>query len=221
MQADDHVISSKLIALFFVLVLTGCSGSGFIHPWQFDNLPPEKTGVVFVSLVSTTDWSFGTSYGLDIRQIGDKPAQAVLRSIRSEVEGDFRERGVEGEVVLLRLLPGNYEIFDAHVIRTGASPYATISIRYHNKGPFSYRFRVEAGKATYLGAYVFSSTRPSVMLGGLINASSGLAVRVADQLGRDWDILEKKGHKYLRQDVIESVMSVSDTAGSVFTRMDR
>lgn len=72
---------------------------------------------------------------------------AVVKDSPSAAALDVREAAVAGRVAALRLPPGEYEFYAWKVTEPGA--YG--ATEFAPKPPFSYRFAVRPGQATYIG----------------------------------------------------------------------
>ena len=92
--------------------------------------------------------------------------------------GDFSDYDSKGELFAIELRSGEYQINSWNVF----SGYATIS----PLSPISIKFRIEPGKATYIGNFTFTQTDS---LGLTV---TGVNVTYSNKFVRDKDVLTKK-----------------------------
>lgn len=93
-------------------------------------------------------------------------------------KGDFSEYGRKGELFAIELAPGDYQVERWTVF----SGYATIS----PLSPISIKFKIEPGKATYIGNFTFTQTDSF----GL--TVTGVDVTYSNKFLRDKDVLARK-----------------------------
>jgi hypothetical protein len=204
----------RLFILFLLAnTITGCATGVWNLP-SYDDLPADKVGVVFASLSVAEGWPAGARFEIGFRPVDTPNRVGRLYFLRAKSEPDFYDDQFGGAVRATRLPPGIYEIHSAGVLMGGGQ----LQYQIYNKNPFSYRFNVEAGKATYLGSFTAIPHSVARALGGLMRIPSGLTVIVDDQLPRDAKFLQKHGHTFSNENITYSILSKKDSAGSVFER---
>jgi hypothetical protein len=167
---------------WMALLLTACASTGISESQK----PSPDKGVVFASVLFSGTYSENS---ILIRPVGDA---RVIRiglgepSILIPVlpKGDFADIGYDkmgkkGAVLAEELPPGDYEVFDWRV-KTSSRTIASLR-------QFSIPFKVEAGKAVYLGSYSF--THRGYMIGDV-------KVVAEDLLARDAAIFDGKFQGY-------------------------
>ena len=107
------------------------------------------------------------------------------------LKGDFSEYGSKGGLFAIELKEGEYQINSWKVF----SGYATIS----PVSPISIKFKIEPGKATYIGNFTFTQTNS---LGLTV---TGVSVTYSSKFERDKDVLTKKYPYVLNENIILGV----------------
>ena len=167
---------NKLISILLTLCITGCATTNVAQNYSLNEGSPN--GLLIGS----------------IKYIGALSGYRVhYRSIESEVSGYF-EAGkgamlipippksdfpnIKGKLQVSELPPGEYEISRWSVSSGPAYLNQTT--------PFSIKFKIEPGKATYIGSFVFTVTNKI----GL--TVTGVNVNFEDRYGDDIKILKQK-----------------------------
>lgn len=195
-----------------VAFVSGCAtvASGDI-PSSLADVPPEKTGIVFGSIGIGAKTLF-TNQGLRYRQLGaSENALIQFREGIIDTATDFTEGSVKGNLFLLRLPPGEYELFNARFVSPGPLNSMTT---FTAKSDFSVPFVVTQGKATYLGEFITYSLTGKNFLG--VTVPAGGYFVVSNKLDRDLVLLGKKGGTLPREQVIETVLNPRTIGSPVF-----
>ena len=160
-----------------LIVFSGCA------TLQIDYKGPDK-GIVILTLTANKEDPIQT-YALRIRK-KDKSATGgvsyVPHNLFRPTPCDFEERYYHGFVKVLKLEPGEYEVFN-FVLGTRSG------IIYTAKEDFSAPFTVKEGETIYIGEYWFASTKKKDFLG---QTSLRFYVTLSDRGGRDIPIAIKK-----------------------------
>lgn len=123
------------------------------------------------------------------------------------LKSDFQ--GVNGKLQVTELPSGKYEISRWGV----TSGYVHLS----QTQPFSIKFKIEPGKATYIGSFIFSVTKT---LGLTV---TGVKVDFQDKYAEDVAVLRKKYPNLERTDIymgLESNLLKNDIGGESSTYWD-
>lgn len=188
--------------------LGGCGGVWNLP--SYDDLPPDKSGVVIASVGGA--WTGGPRYSVSFRPVASPTTVGELIFRRSWFDldpVDIQEDSAYGTVATRRLAPGMYEIYGAMVFY--GSGLGQLS--YFDKRPFSFPFEILPGKATYLGEFIARPIR------GKDNAL-GLIFTVRDRRVRDLALLRKRGIEFPENAVVSAVMNKNQSANSIFHRLD-
>lgn len=131
-------------------MLAGCAGPTANVDSNYVITPDASTGLLVGSVEYRGPLSGYKVYyrGLDNAQQGYFEAGVGMMIIPIPPKSDFQDK--KGTLQVVELPAGNYEIGNWSV----KSGYATIS----QTQPFSIRFVIEPGKATYIGSFVFTAT---------------------------------------------------------------
>ena len=171
-------MSLRLLLLLAVAVLSACATPDVGSDYKLRTNSNE--GVVAGSVTYNGRFS---GYGVLYHQLPSgvsgrfETGQAML-IIPYIPKGDFDDDELKGTVFASALPAGDYEIFAWHV---GSGP-----VHVRSTAPFSIRFRVEPGKAVYLGNFHFTQTDSM----GLTVTGAKLTYRDAAQ--RDLPMIKKK-----------------------------
>jgi hypothetical protein len=102
---------------------------------------------------------------------------------------DFPDVG--GKLQVTELIPGEYEI-NRWSVEGGAT-------HLNQTRPFSIKFKIEPGKATYIGSFMFTATR------SLVNVVTGVKVDFADAFDEDVKVLRRLYPNLAMTDVYRGV----------------
>ena len=162
-----------------LILLTACKSTSNIKN-DYKLRANSSSGVLIASIeyvgkysgysVRLSDMPYTKSWSI---QFGDGMALIPIPP-----KGDFSEYGSKGELFAIELKPGDYQIDGWNVF----SGYATIS----PLSPISIKFRIEPGKATYIGNFTFTQTDS---LGLTV---TGVSVSYSNKYERDKDVLTEK-----------------------------
>lgn len=183
----------KLFSLALLsLVLTGCASTKTI---KYDYALNQKSGNgVLISSVSYKGSYSGYSvyyHGMDNQIRGEIQFGEGVALIPIPPKGDFSHLNRKGEVFAVELPAGNYKVW-----RWGVhSGYAHIK----PANPISIEFKVESGKATYLGNFDFIQTDS---LGLTV---TGVQVNYSDQSQIDLDIASKKHPNIKASSIVKGI----------------
>ena len=146
-------------------------------------------------------------HGLDNDTSGYFEAGKGIMLIPVPPKSDFR--GVNGKLQVTELPSGNYEISRWGV----TSGYAHVS----QTQPFSIKFKIEPGKATYIGSFIFSVTKTM----GL--TVTGVKVDFQEKYSEDVAVLRQKYPNLKLTDIymgLESNLLKNDIGGESSTYWD-
>jgi len=187
----------KIILLIGTLViLQGCTTTMPSVPSTYTLSPNSENGLV-VSAVKYRGLLSGYHVyfrGKGNDKISSFEAGAGSMLIPIPPKSDFQY--AKGKLTVAELPAGEYEIFGWSV----QSGYANLE----QTQPFSIQFRIEAGKATYIGAFVFNVTNTM----GL--TVTGVRVDFTDMFGEDIQVL-----KNLYQNLVDTEIYMGLESGLV------
>ncbi|GAB3254432.1 hypothetical protein GCM10027296_22620 [Chitinimonas naiadis] len=165
--------------LLSAVLLSGCATRNVSSSYTLD--PNGSKGIIVASVTYQGAYS---GYGVFYRNMnasGGRPALLEagqgMMLIPIPEKSDFGS-AAKGKLIVAELMPGDYEVFDWRV----SSGPATVTPR--NK--FSVRFKVEPGKAVYLGNFDFLQTARL----GLTVTGAELSLR--GEMERDLAVLRDK-----------------------------
>ena len=169
----------KILALCVsILILSGCAipTASVGKSYSLDSNSPN--GVLVGSVKYRGHLSGYKVYfrGLNNNESGYFEAGKGVMLIPSPPKSDFR--GLSGKLQVTELPPGEYEISRWGV----TSGYAHLS----QTQPFSIKFKIEPGKATYIGSFMFSVTKTM----GL--TVTGVRVDFQEKYSEDVAVLRQK-----------------------------
>ncbi len=185
-------MSKFLLGTLCLILLTACkSTSNIKSDYRFSS--NSSSGVMLASIeyvggysgysVTLSDMPFTKSWKI---QFGEGMALIPIPP-----QGDFSEYGSKGELFAIELQSGEYQINGWDVF----SGYATIS----PLSPISIKFKIEPGKATYIGNFTFTQTDS---LGFTV---TGVSVTYSNKFVRDKDVLAKKYPYIVNENVMLGV----------------
>lgn len=195
--------------LICLLALGGCASGVWYLP-SYDDLPPEKSGVVIASVGG--EWPMNARFSVGFRPI---PATNTIgefvflrNSLFSRIPIDIQNGATYATVATHRLPPGKYEIYGATVmVGLGAA-----QLYYTDERPFSFPFEIQAGKATYLGEFLAHPVQSG--------SNTRAVYTVKNMQSRDLELLRKRGLEFQPDTVINAVMDKKQSSNSIFRRMD-
>jgi hypothetical protein len=186
------------VSFIYLCILSGCA------TLRVDYNGPDK-GIVILTLTGNKEDPI-TDYCLRIRK-KDKSASGgvfyIPHNIFRQTPCDFEERYYHGFVKVLKLEPGEYEVFNFLLGRGGSG------IFYTAKKDFSAPFTVKEGEIIYIGEYWFASIRTKSFMG----TSYTFYVTLSDRGGRDIPIAIKK-EPTIRDDWIKVQIPVGERFGN-------
>lgn len=167
----------KILRLVFVTWLTGCATPNVPATYSPDT--KSNKGIVVASITYKGVYS---SYRIFYREVNGKTEGllefgAGLSPIPIRAKSDFG-KAATGKLIVAELPAGEYEVYNWAVFNG--------NVRVTAANQFSIRFKVEPGKAVYLGNFAFQTTR-----------SFGLSISGADlslkgEQERDLAVLKEK-----------------------------
>lgn len=172
---------SRLAGFLALFLLWGCaagSTSFYSGPVPKDG---EPAGYVIASVSRSKELPTFTFYSLDFRSVATGDEGSLKTSTPELVQAKFEViKGVyEGFVSVLKLPPGKYELYNFSVF--GGAGFG--SVTWSSKQDFSVPFEVQAGKATYIGAYDCTPIFGEGIFG--LRALAGMYWILSDQHDRD------------------------------------
>ncbi len=197
---EDIALKKLIFPILFVCfsILTGCNTLQI-------NYKGSNKGQVILSLTANKENPIQT-YTLRIRK-RDKSATGgfgyVPHNLFRPTPCDFEERYYHGFVKVLKLEPGEYEVFN-FVLGTGSG------IIYTAKEDFSAPFTVKERETIYIGEYWFTPIKGTSFLGF---RKWEFYVALSDRGGRDIPIAIKK-EPTIRDDWIKVQVPVGDRFGN-------
>lgn len=159
--------------------------------------PGSDAGYLILGLAAyDSTESRAIQYTLDYRRIGSDEMGTVSFSPKKKLElmpfltqkTDFEDNNEMGVIEVIKLPPGNYELFKIE----GALYGGIVQWRWLSQGGFSIPFTIEAGTATYLGHFQGHSTSVHSILSLGAPFPSGAYFVVSNQDDRDSTIARKK-----------------------------
>lgn len=170
--------TTKYLSLLAIAFLSSCATSNIGSAYRLS--PSGETGIVSGSL--TRDGAY-SEYSVFYRQIpGGESGHLGIGQANVIIpyfpKGDFNDRHTKGELFAVELPAGVYEFYRWHVGSGMTSIEPT--------DPFSIRFRVVPGRATYIGNFHFTQT---AHLGLTV---TGVKVSYLDMSARDVPLLAIK-----------------------------
>lgn len=181
---EDNALKKLIFPILFVYfsIFTGC------NTLQINYKGSDK-GLVILTLTANKEDPI-QDYTLRIRK-KDKSATGgfgyVPHNLFRPTPCDFEERYYHGFVKVLKLEPGEYEVFN-FVLGTRSG------IIYTAKEDFSAPFTVKEGETIYIGEYWFASIKKKDFLG---QTSRRFYITISDRGGRDIPIAIKKRNRQL------------------------
>ncbi|MBI3546500.1 MAG: hypothetical protein HY081_07915 [Gammaproteobacteria bacterium] len=178
----------NLIVGVISCILVGCATKDVSS--DFSLSADSKTGLLIGSLKYTGHVSGYRVYfkGLSNAEKGYFEAGSSNLSFFS-TRYDFPDLG--GKLQVTELTPGDYEI-NAWGVQSGVAHVSQTQ-------PFSIKFKIEAGKATYIGSFLFTETRS---LGATV---TGVKVDFSDAFDEDVKVLRRLYPKLVLTDVYRGV----------------
>lgn len=174
---------TKFLLIVLVMVtFAGCATSGLSSQEKFDE--KSKQGIVFAAILYEGTYSANTIFvrSMDGRVRKTMRFGEAVLAWPVPPDGDYVDHGFasfsrKGGLIAEEFPPGNYEVYAWIVSGSGPS--------VKSAEPFSIRFTVEPGVATYIGAYQFKHQRTALMV-------SGASMSVDDEFERDEQVFRKK-----------------------------
>lgn len=168
-----------LITALCLAFLTACTSTQSVKS-DYTLSSNSSTGVMLASIEYVGGYS---GYSVTVSNMPFTEAWNIqfgegMALIPIPPKGDFSEYGRKGELFAIELAPGEYQVERWNVY----SGYATIS----PLSPISIKFKIEPGKATYIGNFTFTQTDS---LGLTV---TGVDVTYSNKFLRDKEVLAKK-----------------------------
>jgi hypothetical protein len=210
----------KRVVLLLSLVVLGSCSTGVWNLPSYENLDSDKSGIVFMSIGDGGQGLLPNArFSVDFRPVKE-PNMVGSFFFRSDrtwgTSVDIQDNKMRATLAARRLPPGTYEIYAAGVLEVVGS----MSTRYGDRRPFSFKFEVLPGKAIYLGEFLGYPVIGKGVFGQSVAA--GALYTVSDKKDRDLALLRKRGQGYEFPDtaVINSVMTKEQASNSIFRRLD-
>lgn len=205
-------MNRRLFLIASVSTLSGCAMGVWNLP-SYSDLDADKSGVLVASVGHATDfWARGAVYSVGFRPADSPQTVAFFNFTRSLFTApDVQDDPIYAGVFLHRLPPGEYEVYAAGIRLPGL-------VQFYYKQPFSYRFRIEANKTTYLGEFLAYPIEGKNFLG--MSATAGFYFKLTDKRGRDLEIVRKREPGWHIGDVIPAIMTKAQSANSPFVGID-
>ena len=170
---------SCVLIVFLILIISGCATGNRI-PLDYSGV---DTGYAIISIGHTKETQY-SSYKFLFRTV-DKKAENMVGYwapfFLKKHKGDFENDRSIGTVELLRLPPGEYEIYNFDIFMN----LGLIQTNYKAKTDFSIPFIVKPNEATYIGEYIADNLGHN-----FIDASIGGAYFIiSDKKARDVEIV--------------------------------
>lgn len=197
-------ISVLVLAFGLVSGCTPMSQRQLRAPEVFDL---QKNGIAFMSL-GRKGQSVMQAFHVHFRLVGSTDEMqfyAIPENMVHDKKGVIKEGDVVVEVVGHQLKPGDYEIFKyGAFFDTGMFSGSTWS-----KRPFSYRFRVVAGEAVYLGRFLFLQEYGKNVFG--LKVSGGGTYVITDERAADTSRMRELRNDAKNARVVSRLPSSADT----------
>ena len=175
----------RLMPLLPALLIAGCAGSPFAESLRFDRLQSfngPDAGYAFASIAKSKDASLFSSVEMlirpknsdDLSSFGYQP-KAYLTS-EGASKTTVKSEVIEGTVVVRKLPPGDYEVFEARGV---SNIGGTFIYKLTFNQPMT--FTVNPGKPTYVGRFVvgqggsFRSRHATLAIGSELEADFEVA----------------------------------------------
>lgn len=163
-------------AVFFlgVVLLSGCAA-------RLEAYQGADAGVAFATIAAKSGTEY-SSYRLLFRSRAEKAEGEFVwlqNNWFSSDKPDFSDATKTGEVLPVKLAPGEYELYSVSTFQNGYPATMTWSPRE----PFSIPFTVRTGQATYLGEFLAIATFGENVFGATVRG--GPIFVVSDQRARD------------------------------------
>lgn len=154
--------------------------------------PANDPGIL---LLSITREGMLSSYRVWFRQVERVKGPYVehgcnLLGPRSCFQNDFKQVGLEGQLLAVKLPPGEYEFYSWAAVSADCN-------RTEATAPFSIKFRVQPGRITYAGNFHFTQTAKRALV------VTGAEVSYGMQVERDLAVLQLK-YPALQSDRVDS-----------------
>lgn len=183
-----HTLS--VIVLTCLTLFAGCSTQPTqISKEELTHLPPGNGLLIatYARPAPTERFSIESVY---YRKVGQKNGGEIGINVLPylPLTFDFQEPESCGSLVVASLPAGDYEFYSFYVEHTVLGGQAYLRPGYE----FSVPFKIEAGKANYLGELkMFRLRRPNRVLGMAIKADD-VRIELSDQSARDLALFKKK-----------------------------
>lgn len=163
-----------LVSVVSALALTACAG-------QTGQYAGPDAGYAMASLAADTGTEYSSHRFLFRSRDGTREGEFVWLQNNwfSSDKPDFTQPGKAGELTVVKLAPGEYELYSYSVFQNGYPATMT----YGPRESFAIPFTVKTGQATYLGEYMAVATFGKNIFGGTVNG--GPIYVVSDELTRD------------------------------------
>ena len=175
----------SLLAAATFVILSGCASAPRINT----ETPSADAGYAVVSLGSS-EKIYVSSHRLYIRDAKTKAVADVTyfqENIFYKSERDFDSAESNGAALMVRLPPGDYELYNFSSFINGYPSTTTFT----TKSGFVVPFRVEQGKVSYLGEYLAHQVFGRSLIG--LRVPAFFYMVVSDKAVRDISVLERKG----------------------------
>jgi hypothetical protein len=179
------------VLFIYLCILTGCA------TLRGDYNGPDK-GMVIVTLTGSKEDHIAI-YSLRLRKKDDSSRGVVMyipHGIFGQTPCDFEKDTYHGFVKVLKLEPGEYEVFNVELVKAPNTVYTA-------KEEFSNPFIVKEGETIYIGEYCFGSIEGKSLLGFPLRK---FYFTVSDQSGRDIPLAIRK-EPTIREDKVKVQIS--------------
>ncbi|BAV34186.1 hypothetical protein SCL_1895 [Sulfuricaulis limicola] len=181
--------SNIMLVAAICLILVGCATSDVSK--DFSLSPDSKSGLLIGSVKYLGPVSGYRVYfkGLNNNEKGYFEAGSSNAVSLFSTRYDFPDVG--GKLQVTELIPGNYEIY-GWAVQSGVAHLSQTT-------PFSIKFKIEPGKATYIGSFIFTVTNK---LAATVTATK---VDFADAFDEDIKVLHRLYPKLAMADIYRGV----------------
>lgn len=170
----------KIVVFSILFVLSGCASVSNV-PTDYALSQDSETGILLASVSYHGSYS---GYSIKFRKIGSSKWDKLEVGSGTAflppgmLDWDIEARGLRGNVFAIELPAGEYE-FGSWFVSSGVASISPVN-------PFSIRFNIYPGNATYAGNFHF------VRESGFGATVTGVNVHYEDKYDRDIPIIEKK-----------------------------